>query len=184
VGESIPQRVDVRVIASTNKNLIEKVRKGEFRQDLYYRLKVVEVSLPPLRERLEDLPLLVDHFCHSFNERFKKNIEGISNDALGKFMDYSWPGNVRELEHVMEHAFVLCHGGVITLEHLPSEIRDYGRLERIAAQEARTHGSNGAQEILNALNKTHWNKTKAARLLGISRRTIYRKISLHQLCSE
>ena len=184
VGESVPQRVDVRVIASTNKNLIEKVRKGEFRQDLYYRLKVVEVSLPPLRERLEDLPLLVDHFCHSFNERFKKNIEGISNDALGKFMDYSWPGNVRELEHVMEHAFVLCHGGVITLEHLPSEIRDYGRPERIAAQEARTHGSNGAQEILNALNKTHWNKTKAARLLGISRRTIYRKISLHQLCSE
>ena len=184
VGESVPQRVDVRVIASTNKNLIEKVRKGEFRQDLYYRLKVVEVSLPPLRERLEDLPLLVDHFCHSFNERFKKNIEGISNDALGKFMDYTWPGNVRELEHVMEHAFVLCHGGVITLEHLPSEIRDYGRPERIAAQEARTHGSNGAQEILNALNKTHWNKTKAARLLGISRRTIYRKISLHQLCSE
>jgi len=184
VGESVPQRVDVRVIASTNKNLIEKVRKGEFRQDLYYRLKVVEVSLPPLRERLEDLPLLVDHFCHSFNERFKKNIEGISNDAPGKFMDYTWPGNVRELEHVMEHAFVLCHGGVITLEHLPSEIRDYGRPERIAAQEARTHGSNGAQEILNALNKTHWNKTKAARLLGISRRTIYRKISLHQLCSE
>jgi two-component system response regulator HydG len=184
VGESIPQRVNVRVIACTNKDLKEKVRKGEFRQDLYYRLKVVEVSLPPLRERLEDLPLLVDHFCRSFNERFKKNIEGISNEVLGRFMDYTWPGNVRELEHVMEHAFVLCRGGMITLEHLPSEIRDYERTERIAVQEARTHGPNGAQEILNALNKTHWNKTKAARLLGISRRTIYRKIYLHQLWSE
>jgi len=184
VGESIPQRVDVRVIACTNKDLKEKVRKGEFRQDLYYRLKVVEVSLPPLRDRLEDLPLLVDHFCRSFNERFKKNIEGISNEVLSRFMDYPWPGNVRELEHVMEHAFVLCHGGMITLEHLPSEIRDDGRTERIAVQKACTHGSNGAKEVLNALNKTHWNKTKAARLLGISRRTIYRKIYLHQLCSE
>ena len=184
VGESVPQKVDVRVVACTNKDLKEKVRKGEFRQDLYYRLKVVEVSLPPLRERLEDLPLLVDHFCRSFNERFKKNIEGISSEVLGKFMNYPWPGNVRELEHVMEHAFVLCHGGMITLEHLPSEIRDYGKTERTTVQEGCTHGPNGVQDVLNALNKTHWNKTKAARLLGISRRTIYRKICLHQLCNE
>ena len=101
-------------------------------------------------------------------------------------MDYPWPGNVRELEHVMEHAFVLCRGGVITLEHLPSEIRDYERTEKMAVQEIRdpTQGSNGAQEILDALNKAHWNKTKAARLLGISRRTIYRKIYLYQLCDE
>ena len=184
VGESTPQKVDVRVIASTNKDLKEKVRRGEFRQDLYYRLKVVEVSLPPLRERLEDLPLLVDHFCRSFNERFKKNIEGISSEVLGRFMDYPWPGNVRELEHVMEHAFVLCRGGAITLEHLPPEIRDYERTEKMAGQEIPTQGSNGAQEILDALNKAHWNKTKAARLLGISRRTIYRKICLYQLCDE
>jgi len=102
-------------------------------------------------------------------------------------MDYPWPGNVRELEHVMEHAFVLCHGGVITLDHLPSEIRDYERAEKMAVQEIReirTQGSNGAQEILNALNKAHWNKTKAARLLGISRRTIYRKIDLYQLARK
>jgi transcriptional regulator with PAS, ATPase and Fis domain len=178
------------VIACTNKDLKDKVRRGEFRQDLYYRLKVVEVSLPPLRERLEDLPLLVDHFCHSFNERFKKNIEGISNEVLGRFMDYPWPGNVRELEHVMEHAFVICHGGAITLEHLPSEISNYERDDgpersvRIPVQESHTQGSNGAQEILDALNQAHWNKTKAARLLGISRRTIYRKICLYQICGE
>ena len=140
VGESTPQKVDVRVIASTNKDLKEKVRRGEFRQDLYYRLKVVEVSLPPLRERLEDLPLLVDHFCRSFNERFKKNIEGISSEVLGRFMDYPWPGNVRELEHVMEHAFVLCRGGAITLEHLPPEIRDYERTEKMAGQRSPRRG--------------------------------------------
>jgi PAS domain S-box-containing protein len=190
VGESIPQKVDVRVIACTNKDLKEKVKRGEFRQDLYYRLKVVEVSLPPLRERLEDLPLLVDHFCHSFNERFKKNIEGISSEALSRFMNYSWPGNIRELEHVMEHAFVLCHGPVITLDHLPLEIRDDGttggveKSVRISVQESQPQEPNGSQEILNALNKAHWNKTKAARLLGISRRTIYRKIDLYQLISK
>jgi PAS domain S-box-containing protein len=180
VGESIPQKVDVRVIASTNKDLKEKVRRGEFRQDLYYRLKVVEVSLPPLRDRLEDLPLLVDHFCRSFNERFKKNLEGISNKVLGRFMDYPWPGNIRELEHVIEHAFVLCRGGVITLEHLPSEIRDYERTEKIAIPKIPVKGPRQDQEILNALNKTGWNKAKAARQLGISRRTIYRKISKHE----
>jgi two-component system response regulator HydG len=187
VGESTPQKVDVRVIACTNKDLKEQVKRGEFRQDLYYRLKVVEISLPPLRERLEDLPLLVDHYCHVFNERFKKTIEGISNEALSRFMNYPWPGNVRELEHVMEHAFVLCRGGVVTLEHLPPEIRDYERPEKMAVQEireSRAQGSNGGREILNALNKAHWNKTKAARLLGISRRTVHRKIQLYQLNSE
>ena len=184
VGESIPQKVDVRVIACTNKDLKEKVRRGEFRQDLYYRLKVVEVSLPPLRDRLEDLPLLLDHFCHFFNERFKKNIDGISSEVLSTFMNYPWPGNVRELDHVMEHAFVLCHGGVITLEDLPSEIRDYERTERsakIPVQEGRTNGPNGAQQILDALAKARWNKTKAARMLGITRQTVYRKIHQYKL---
>ncbi len=181
VGESIPQKADVRVIACTNKDLREKVNRGEFRQDLYYRLKVVEVALPPLRDRLEDLPLLVDHFCRSFNERFKKNIEGISSDALRKFMDYTFPGNVRELEHVMEHAFVLCRGEIISVEHLPSEIKDYNGAEGISLQVAQKKGSNGAQEILNALNKTDWNKAKAARLLGINRRTLYQKIDKYRL---
>jgi transcriptional regulator with PAS, ATPase and Fis domain len=184
VGESTPQKVDVRVIACTNKDLKEKVRRGEFRQDLYYRLKVVEVSLPPLRERLEDLPLLVDHFCRSFNERFKKHIEGISSEVLSRFMNYPWPGNVRELEHVMEHAFVLCHGPVITLEHLPSEISSSDKSEKITISKTRAKEPKQTQEILDALNKTGWNKAKAARLLGIGRRTIYRKIHLFQFPNE
>jgi transcriptional regulator with PAS, ATPase and Fis domain len=175
VGESNPQKVNVRIIACTNKDLKEKVRKGEFREDLYYRLKVVEVSIPPLRDRLEDIPLLVNHFCDIFNKRFQKEIDGLSNEVLNKVMSYHWPGNVRELEHVIEHAFVLCHGRVITLEHIPSEVRDCGNSDKIMRQKNYVKDSIGAQEILRALNETGGNKAKAARLLGISRPTLYRK---------
>lgn len=182
VGETSPSKVDVRVIACTNKDLKEKVRCGEFRQDLYYRLKVVEISLPPLRERLEDLPLLVDHFRCIFNKRFNKNIDGISNEVLNRFMNYNWPGNVRELEHVMEHAFVLCHGGIIALRHLPADIRNFEHSENSAASTKNTSKKmTGVEEILDALNRTGWNKAKAARYLGIGRRTIYRKIETYQL---
>ncbi len=181
VGESTPRKVDVRVIASTNRNLKEKVRKGEFREDLFYRLMVVEVALPPLRERLEDMPLLVDHFIHRFNEEFKKDVEGISRDVLNKFMDYSWPGNVRELEHALEHAFILCRGKVITLEHLPAAIRDFGVREKTKAPDrAAAKKSTSEQKIQEALNKAGGNKAKAARILGINRRTLYRKISKNQ----
>ena len=175
VGESVSQKVDVRVIACTNKDLKEKVRRGEFREDLYYRLKVVEVPLPPLRDRLEDLPLLVNHFRHMFNERFKKEIDGLSNEVLNKFMSYAWPGNVRELEHVIEHAFVLCHGRVITLEHIPSEVKDCESLGKIMRPKNYEKDKVSSQEIIKALSETGGNKAKAARLLGISRPTLYRK---------
>ena len=181
VGESVPRKVDVRVIASTNKDLKEKVKKGEFREDLYYRLKVVEIYLPPLRERLEDIPLLVEHFINFFNQRFKKKIEGISNEVLNKFMNYLWPGKIRELEHVIEHAFVLCHGRVITNDHLPLEIRSYAGPEKFVEPKGHLKDRRTAQDILNALNRTGWNKAKAARLLRISRQTVYRKISQYKL---
>ncbi len=184
VGESTPHKVDVRVIASTNKDLKGKVNRGEFRQDLYYRLKVVEVALPPLRERLEDLPLLVDHFRCFFNERFNKHVEGISNDVLSTFMDYTWPGNVRELEHVMEHAFVLCHGATITMHHLPVDLRNIEQINDLPQIKTQVRKFNGGQDILDALNKTGWNKTKAARLLGISRQTVYRKINSQQFTNK
>ena len=184
VGDSTPRKADVRVIACTNRNLKEKVKKGEFRQDLYYRLKVVEVELPPLRERLEDLPLLVDHFRRRFNERFDKNIEGISIEVLGLFMGYTWPGNVRELEHVMEHAFVLCRGGTITLRHLPADITAARQSRDLPRMKSKTTPAHEAQAIRDALNKTGWNKSRAARLLGIGRRTIYRKIEYYRLSEE
>lgn len=178
VGESTPRRADVRVIASTNKNLKEKVKKGEFREDLYYRLMVVEVALPPLRERQEDLPILADHFIAVFNQEFKKNIEGLSRDVLQRFMQYAWPGNIRELEHALEHAFILCRGRVITLEHLPEAIRSAVPRSRLKPSSGNlSAGWHEEKEILDALGRAGGNKAKAARLLGVNRRTIYRRIS-------
>lgn len=181
VGDSNTHKVDVRVIASTNKDLKKKVKEGEFREDLYYRLKVMEICLPPLNERLEDLPLLVAHFCETFNARFKKSIHGVSGDVLTRFMNYEWPGNVRELEHVLEHAFVICTGTVIMMEHLPAEIITLSKPETPADQNPKTLNIYDAQDILKALKQTHWNKTEAAKLLGVHRRTIHRKIAQHKL---
>jgi PAS domain S-box-containing protein len=197
VGDSTPIKVDVRIITSTNRQLKERVRMGEFREDLYYRLKVVEVVPPPLRERREDIPLLISHFCTNFNKRFKKEIEGVTDDVINAFMRYSWPGNIRELEHAIEHSFVLCHGENITLDHIPIEIINYsgpgsamsgqtGQAQDASEKMAARANANRAilkeyidselQGLMRALEKTAWNKAKAARLLGISRQTIYRKI--------
>ena len=173
VGDSSPIKVDIRVLASTNIDLVEKFMKGEFREDLYYRLKVLEITLPPLRERREDIPLLIDHFCQSFSRHFGKPIDGVSDEAVELFMQYPWPGNVRELKHAIEHAFILCRGRLITVEHLPSEIINVVNINKPAR--AGSLASNH-QDILKALKETGWNKSKAARRLGISRQTIYRKI--------
>lgn len=174
VGESKPVRIDVRIIATTNRNLKERIRLNQFREDLYYRLKVVEVTLPPLRKRIGDIPLLVEHFCKLFNRRFNKNIEGISQDVVQTLSAYPWLGNVRELEHAIEHAFVLCHSRFITVDHIPPEIIQYHRHQKSTSEK---NPSLNLQTILEALEKTGGNKTKAARLLGINRRTIYRKLS-------
>ena len=184
VGDTQPLKVDVRVIASTNRDLKEKVRRGEFREDLYYRLKVVEVTLPPLRERREDIPLLISHFCALFNARFNRGIEGVSQEVLNSFMQYPWPGNVRELEHVMEHAFIVCRSSVITREHLPVELLDFRPPDRSAAPRGSATSVLDAGAILEALKKTRWNKTKAATLLGISRRTMHRKLHEFQIKHE
>ena len=124
VGSSKPERVNVRVVAATNRNLVQKVAKGEFREDLYYRLKVVELNLPPLRARKDDIPLLIHHMIKKFNHKFNKEIKAISSDAEKLFQLYSWPGNVRELENSLEHAFILCNQNVITVAHLPVELKD------------------------------------------------------------
>lgn len=173
VGDSSSIKVDTRIIASTNQQLKDKVKLGEFREDLYYRLKVVEIHLPPLRDRLEDIHLLVDRFCNYFNKRFNKKIEGITDGVLDTFMHYPWPGNIRELEHSIEHAFVLCHAKSITIDHIPSEIKEFSDAGPIGKGRS-TQGS--GVKILRALEKAAWNKAKAARLLGISRQTLYRKI--------
>ena len=184
VGDSTTYHVDVRVIAATNCDLKKKVSLGEFREDLYYRLKVLEIALPPLRERREDIPLLINHFLTLFNKSYNKNIEGISQDALKIFMIYPWAGNVRELQHAIEHAFVLCNSPTITLEHLPAEIKDYSPPESPGPAERPKIAALQPPDILQALVKTGWNKAKAARLLGISRPTLYQLIHLHNLRSS
>lgn len=176
VGDATPRKVDVRIIACTNKDLQTCVKNGTFREDLYYRMKIVEIQLPPLRERKEDIPLLINHFLNHFQKRFEKNITGVSDAVLCKFLEYSWPGNIRELEHIIERAFVLCKNNVITLENLPIEMVNL----KFPTVDREKNGKN-KQEILTALKKTFWNRTKAAEFLGISRQTLYRKIKQYNI---
>jgi len=182
VGGSHPVQVSVRVVAATNQDLEQKVATGEFREDLYYRLKVVVINLPPLRDRRNDIPLLLEHFLKKFNRTLARNIGGISTDAFNVLMLHTWPGNVRELENTLEHAFVRCRQGAITVSHLPPEF------EKLADHLSPANGPAGerqeARRIRLALVKTTWNKSRAAKLLGISRRTIYRKIDQYGITPE
>ncbi|MGO9146572.1 MAG: sigma-54 dependent transcriptional regulator [Desulfomonilia bacterium] len=172
VGDAAPKKTEARVIASTNSNLREKVKSGEFREDLYYRLNVVEIELPPMRERLEDIPLLVDHFCSMFENTFKKLINGISDEVMRIFINYRWPGNVREIEHAIEHAFVLCNDRVILPEHLPP----YMLGPALKTCTGDNKSGDEMELILDILTQTDWNIAKAARMLSMSRPTLYRKM--------
>ncbi len=176
VGEAIARKTNVRIIACTNKDLKEKIRRGEFRQDLYYRLKVVQIPLPPLRQRVEDIPLLVDHFRARFNQRFNKRIKCISRDVLCRLTSYSWPGNVRELEHLLERSFVLCRGSEIRMEHLPVEINIGPSPDDIASNSSTDLATHQIQDLMAFLRANQWNKTRTAEVLGISRQTLYRKM--------
>ena len=178
VGDSISVKVDVRVIAATNQNLPEKIKHGEYREDLYYRLNVIELKLPPLRSRKEDIPLLAKHFVNKFNEKFNKEIEGISNDVIEKFMEYSWPGNIRELEHSIEHAFVLCNQNVISLSHLPNKVVELAEAMKPFHEDAKAIER---IQIVQALESSSWNKAETARQLGMSRRNLYRKIKNYNI---
>jgi two-component system response regulator HydG len=174
VGASRPVPVDVRVIAATNRDLRTTVKRQTFREDLYYRLKVVEIRAPALRERREDIEPLVAHFLGKLNDKLGKHIEGVSEDALSAFTSYDWPGNVRELEHVIERALVITRNGIITTDDLPPELCCFRTPLLPSSEDER-------EKILHALRKSAWNKTRAARLLGMSRRTIYRKLSEHDI---
>lgn len=188
VGQDTPLRVDVRVIAATNVDLKEKVRSGGFREDLYFRLRVIDVILPPLRERGEDVLMLADYFIDKIAAKVGKRIGGISDQARQLLLAYRWPGNVRELEHVIERACVLCQGTTLGADQLPEEIREHrpqvGELAvAMPAQEMATVATprneldlTPSERILQALRRAGGNKAKAARLLGIDRTTLYRKV--------
>jgi len=181
VGDTSTHKVDVRVLTATNKDLKERVRLGEFREDLYYRLKVVEINLPPLRDRLEDIPLLFSHFCKQFNKIFNKQIDGMSDEVVRIMMEYHWPGNVRELQHAIEHAFVLCNDRTIAVDHLPPELKINLGTQMIVPKKKYNNATDEAQAYLEALSKTAWNKAKTARLLGVSRPTLYKKMREYKL---
>jgi len=178
VGDSTPVKVNVRIVAATNQDLRKRVRQGKFREDLYHRLKVVELTIPPLRERREDIPFLVDHFLEKFNKKFNKNIKSISTDVQKIFMEYKWPGNVRELRHALESIFVLCNKSIITVDNLPSEFQNLSTSDTRPLEKRKPYDRHA---IAKALKETGWNKAKAARLLGIGRRTIYMKIEEYDI---
>lgn len=167
-------KADVRIIAATNMNLRELVQEGRFRTDLYYRINVFRLELPPLRERMEDIPLLVNHFIAKFSALKGKEISGVTPEALAILMQHDYPGNVRELENIIEHAFVLCPGGMIQAHHLPDELQP-----RTSTPQRETLDLLGEYEkelILNALRRNQWNRLQAAKDLGIHKTTLFRKI--------
>lgn len=182
VGDSKTIKVDVRILAATNQELKKKVRLGEFREDLYYRLNVINVKLPPLRERRDDIPLLTDHFCKKYCKKMNKNINRVADDTLEYLMNYHWPGNIRELEHAIEHAFVLCHDRIFLADYLPSEIIKSVKIKKELLHE--TDFRNDKERVFKALSDTGWNKAKAARILGISRPTLYKKIQDYHLAKN
>jgi transcriptional regulator with PAS, ATPase and Fis domain len=174
LGATTTLQMKARVIAATHRNLKEMIGKGQFREDLYFRINVVRLWLPPLVERKEDIPLLVDYFIERFNTITGKQMVGISQDALAALALYDWPGNVRELENAIEHAFVLCLDGMIRLEHLPEQTQP--KKEPLYVPVETSLKAIEKQAIIRALTKNSWRKMATARELGIDKNTLRRKI--------
>jgi two-component system response regulator HydG len=180
VGDSKTRKVNIRIMAATNRDLYSRVQEGHFRDDLYYRLKVFPIVLPPLKIRKEDIPLLTRHFIDRQNRKTGKNIKGISQHAMRVFLDYSWPGNVRELENAVEHAFVLCNREQIEVSDLPLEIRQPGNecwpgaISGTAARKARIGKDLSKEELTELLEISDWNKAEVARRLGVSRTAVWK----------
>ena len=177
VGEAKTRKADVRVIAATNVDLPARIRAGAFRADLYYRLRVVQVRLPPLRDRAEDIPLLSEHFLRQFSANFGKSISRLSAEAMAILMAYPWPGNVRELKYAMEHACVLCPQGEITPAHLPRELLAPPLLPPGEEPAPLRRGGLTREAVLAALAACDDNRSRAARRLGVDRRTLYRNMA-------
>ena len=189
VGSTKTLEVDVRIIAATNKNLINAVNKGTFRQDLYYRLNVIPIKVPPLRHRKSDIPLLVNFFVNRFNRRKRKDIIRFSTEALDVLLEYDWPGNVRELENMIERVIILADGDKIEIDDVPESIRE--KAKKFESIEVGTPCGDIVFEeaveeyekrlILQALDETNWVKTKAAKLLNINRTTLIEKMKKKNL---
>ncbi len=177
VGDSKKIKIDIRIIAATHQDLYDLVAQGKFREDLYYRLKVFPIHVPPLRERREDIPLLVSHFVKTMNKKTGKSILDTSRQVMRTFMDYNWPGNVRELENAIEHAFVLCNHDRIELDDLPVEIRRNNKATKIKARSRNTSAKQQKltrEKLLSLLDDCAWSKAEVARRVGLSHTSIWK----------
>lgn len=174
VGGEKPEKTDVRVVAATNRDLERLAKEGTFREDLYYRINVVKLILPPLRERRDDIPMLVDHFVEHYANLQGKQIDGVSEAAMAALMAYDYPGNIRELQNAVEHAFVLCGEGLIQPRHLPGHLRSDE--SHAAVPSERTLRDVERDTLIAALRSHRYNRAQAARELGIHKTTLYRKI--------
>ncbi|MFT5234536.1 MAG: two-component system response regulator HydG [Candidatus Krumholzibacteriia bacterium] len=185
VGDSKSIPVDVRIVSATNRDLKALIASGQVREDFYYRIKVVSLVIPPLRDRTEDIPLLVSHFVTAISRREgRSDIPAVAGETMATLMNYPWPGNVRELENAIEHAIVLSRGGVIRAEHLPRDVATTNSPAQIGLQGVPLHSQNEQLRLSEALKKTGWNRTRAARQLGIDRTTLWRKIKEYGLSPE
>ena len=176
LGSTRSEATDVRVIVATKTDLVQQTREGVFREDLYYRINVVRVELPPLRKRKEDIPLLVQKFVDRFNRLQGKSIQGFSAEALSLLMAHDWPGNVRELENIVERSFVLCNEGYIEIAHLPEELTSHGISRRDSSHLDHAHDLLDAQSLRVALERNKYNREAAAKELGIHKTTLFRRI--------
>lgn len=178
VGESKRRKVNIRIVAATHRDLKSLVDFEKFREDLYYRLNVFPINVPPLRQRLEDIPLLVDHFINYFNTKTSKSVVDASNDVMRLLMAYHWPGNVRELENAIEHAFVLCSGSRLEKEDLPAHLHTpatpvYKAPENKQSRSRKTSGLD-KEKLLEMLKKNNWNKSQVAKQLGVSHTAVWK----------
>jgi len=178
VGDNRPIATDVRILAATNKNLDKLMQEELFREDLYYRINVIPIYLPPLRAHPDDIPLLADTFIHRMRLKTEKNITGLAKEVLDVFMQYSWPGNIRELINVIEYSFVLCQKGDVSITHLPAQLLGQQPVLALQASQTRRKATTGdvRQELIHALQSSGGNKSEAARRLGISRVTLWKRI--------
>ncbi len=182
LGSVASQKADVRIIASTNKNILQQVQSGDFREDLYYRLNVIKIVLPELKERREDIPMLVEHFVDKMSVRMGKDIREISDDVMDFFMRYDFPGNVRELENIIEHSIILCRDGVITKEQLPSElVEGIASVDRSSLPLKDSLKETEKQMIIKNLTRFNGSRVKTAQALKMTKVTLWRKMKEYDL---
>jgi transcriptional regulator with PAS, ATPase and Fis domain len=184
LGSVSSVHTDVRIIAATNKSLDKLVEQNKFRDDLYYRINVMKLELPPLRDHKEDIPLLVNHFIGRFNRLRNKNILCVTDEVLAILLAYDYPGNVRELENIIEHCFVLCQGEIIERKHLPVSVCPVLGVDQALTGGVKTLKQMEAILIVDALRRNKGNQTAASKELGIDKSTLYRKLKAYDFKPE